>query len=863
MMIWNKDRGPLCRTVLICAVLVAVSVQPAVAARRTGQPAVSARRPDGPAQLRVRGHVLDGGGSPLPGAEVLLVESGSGLVRYGTSTDTAGAFLLEPVAAGRYTLRVLYLGYATVERAVLASVEDPEDLTIRLSRRAVEHPEAVVTGHRSVARLTPVTMTALDRATLSRQPQMKDLPAHLATLPSITMYSENGNGIGYSYLRMRGFGQRRLAVAINGIPQNDPEEFNVFWINFFDLDGVIDDIQVQRGAGSSFYGPAAIGGAINIRSMPYRPKPYAQLETGAGAFGTRRASIALNSGLLADRWVAFGRVSRLVSDGYRNWSWTEFWRLFGGVTRYGDRSTLTLQAYGGPQRDGLAYIGIPKEANRSAVDDGFGGTIDRRSNYSELTRDVEQFNQPHVELHHSLKLGDRADLNQSLFWIKGEGYFDFDGSFRSAAYLRLPDAFTPDRDQPLYVARPDVGVLFRAYLDQWQVGWQPSVTIRHALGESRIGGEVRLHRSLRWGRVQESDGIPEEFVGADSDYRVYGFRGEKSIQSVYVSHLYRPSEHLAVQADAQLTHRRYRVYEEAFFGTEFSKSYLFLNPRLGVTLFPEQPLSAYASLALANREPRMKTLYDGEEAGSGLGPQFEQNADGGLDTSSPFVRAERLIDFELGGTWKGERAFLTSNVFIMAFRNEIVPSGVLDQFGVPRTGNAARSRHAGLELDGGIRLAPGLDATANATFSRNRFREFTEFVTLPDFSTSSLDRAGRTIAGFPAQMANLGLTAVRAGITGSAFVTLMGRQFIDNSNATQPDGSSDRGLQVDPYQLVSVTIRYDLPETSPLAGLQASLDINNIFDARVLTFGNSGFGAPQFYPAATRHVYLGLRYVVR
>jgi len=599
--------------------------------------------------------------------------------------------------------------------------------------------------------------------------------------------------------------------------------------------------------------------------MPYRPNPYAKFETGAGAFGTRRASVALNSGLLADRWVVFGRVSRLVSDGYRNWSWSEFWRVFGGVTRYGNRSTLTLQAYGGPQKDGLAYIGIPKGANSEEVADGFGGTVNRRSNASEFTQDVEEFHQPHVELHHSLRLSDSWDLNQSLFWIKGEGFFDFDGSFRSANYLRLPAGFTAagEEDAPLYLARPDVGVLFRAYLDQWQIGWQPSLTFRHGRGQTRVGGELRLHRSLRWGRVQESSGISQEFVGADADYRVYSFRGEKVIRSVYMSHLYRPTEDLAIQADAQLTHRTYRIYEEEFFGTEFSKSYVFVNPRLGVTVFPEQPVSVYASIALANREPRMKTLYDGEEAGSGLGPQFGLAPGGRIDTDSPFVDAERLIDLELGGTWRGSRGFMTGNVFLMAFQDEIVPSGVLDQFGVPRTGNAPRSKHSGVELDVGLRILPGLDFKGNATFSRNVFNEFTEFVTLPDFSTAPADRSGNTIAGFPSQLANLGVTFSRAGFSGSFFASLVGRQFIDNSNGTQPGGSPDKGLEVDPYHLVNATFRYDFPAESRLGGLRVIIDVNNLLDQKVLTFGNVGFGTPQFYPAATRHAYVGLQYLIR
>jgi iron complex outermembrane receptor protein len=784
------------------------------------------------------------------------------MLRYGTVTSADGKFNLGAVMPGSYVLEASFLGYASQIRTV--AVEGSLDLDLVLSSQAVSYPGVVVTGQRARPQLTPVTASSLDKEDLDRLPEMKDMPAHLSTLPSITHYSENGNGVGYSYLRMRGFGQRRLAVSINGIPQNDPEEFNVFWINFFDIQGVIDDVQVQRGAGSSFYGPAAIGGAINIRSMPYRPNPFARLELGGGAFNTRRASVSVNSGLLADRWVAFGRLSRLESDGYRDWSWTEFWRFFAGVTRYGERSTLTIQAYGGPQKDGLAYVGIPKAANTAEVDDGFGGTIDRKYNYSSFNNEVEDFHQPHVEIHHNLAVRDGLDFNQSLFWIKGVGYFDFDGSFRSADYLRLPAGFVPtgQEAEPLYVSRPDASVLFRAYLDQWQVGWQPSLTVQHGASETKVGAEARLHRSLRWGRTQASTAIPAEFIG-DADYRVYSVRGEKAIQSLWASHLARPSDRVAVQADLQVTHRRYRIFDEAFFGTEFGKSYVFVNPRIGVTFNPEKARSAYVSLAFANREPRMKTLYDGEEAGAGFVPQFGLNTDGSLNTDEPWVKPERLIDLEAGGTLRAERAYVNANVFVMAFQDEIVPSGKLDQFGVPRTGNADRTRHVGLEVDGGVRLAPGLDLSGNVTLSRNRFTDFTEYVTLGDFSSVPADRSGNTIAGFPARLANLALTGTRHGLTATAFAQFVGAQNVDNSNGTNPDGSANDELITDAYKMINLSLRYDFPAGGRLEGLQAVLDLNNVLDEKVLMFGNPGFGAPQFFPAATRHAYLGIRYTLQ
>jgi len=807
----------------------------------------------------VEGVVVDEHGQPLVAASVVLLDEASGGQRYGTATDGDGRFVLENVRPGGYQLVVTYIGFAAFQRRIVVPEGVPFVIRVTLSAQALPQQEVVVTAMRARERLTPITFSNLTGRDLEEQPAMKDLPVHLARLPSVTYYSENGNGIGYTTMQMRGFGQRRVAVAINGIPQNDPEEHNVFWINFFDIEGAIQDVQVQRGAGASFYGSTGIGGAVNIVAMPYKPYPYATAQVGYGAFDTQRYTLEANTGLLADRYVVFGRLSRLRSDGYRNWSWTEFWRFFAGVTRYGERHTLTLQAYGGPQRDGLAYIGIAKADN----DDEEA----RRTNFSSFTHDVEDFHQPHVELMHDWRIDGKRAFHQTLYWIRGVGYFDFDGTFRSADYLRLPDGWgglsADDRAQPLFITAPDVSVLFRAFLDQWQVGWQPRLSYTHATGETTFGAEARLHRSLRWGRVQESAGLPAERVGSNNDVRVYSVRGEKIITALYSSHLFRPVERLAVQADLQLTWRQYRIFDEAFFGNAFSVPYLFVNPRLGVTLNPEQPLRAYLSLALANREPRMKTLYDGEEAGAGFQPQFDREADGTFDYDAPFVGPEQLIDVELGGGLTRTRYRVAANVFFMDFRDEIVPSGGLDQFGVPRTGNAERTRHIGLEVEAAVRLAPGLDLRGNATISRNRFVRFKEFVTLPDFSVVEQERDGNPIAGFPERVANLGLTYRLAGLTAGLNVKYAGKQYIDNAGGLDLDGTPNEALEVDPYALVDASIQYEFSPQSALRGLRLALDVNNVLDDKVLLFGNVGFGAPQFFPTATRHAFFSVRYTVR
>ena len=143
-------------------------------------------------------------------------------------------------------------------------------------------PPVVVTATQAHERETPVTFTDLKHRDI-----LSDIPCRmsrslLSELPSITTYSENGNGIGYNYVNLRGFDQRRISVMVNGIPQNDPEDHNVYWIDFPDLMASTDLIQVQRGAGSAFYGPAAIGGSINLVTNPFSGRRASSLESSFG-----------------------------------------------------------------------------------------------------------------------------------------------------------------------------------------------------------------------------------------------------------------------------------------------------------------------------------------------------------------------------------------------------------------------------------------------------------------------------------------------------------------------------------------------------------------------------------------------------
>jgi iron complex outermembrane receptor protein len=832
-----------------------------------------------PSPATLAGQVVSSTGTPLPGANVVLRSPETGRRRHGTSTDSTGAFALSRVAPGRYRLTVSFVGYAArTERLTLTAGQIVRD-TVALRRRALAQNQITVTTRRAEPRLDPVTVSNLTTAEIDRRLGVKDVPSLLESTPSTTFHSQNGNGIGYSTLRIRGFDQRRLAVSINGVPQNDPEDFNVFWANLYGLQSSIEDIQIQRGAGSSQYGSVGIGGAINIVTDPFEPVPYLRVRTGTGSFDTQRYSVTANSGLLGDRYVLNARVSRVTSNGYRRNAWAEFNRFFGGLARYGDRSTLKVQAFAGVQQDGLAFSGIPKAANDN--EDA------RRQNSSAASDDQEWFHPPQVHLTHEWEVSPHWTLDQTAFWIKGRGYFDTGASLRSANFLRLPDESgdpltidgTEITGDDLQDSVSDFGaeaddVIQRGWLDQHQFGWIPTVIYDDGPTETTLGIEARLHRSRRWGHVKQIDEETIQNATFGEDRRLWDAQAEKIIASAFASHRFRPLDPLSVTADLQLTWRRYRLYDEKTFGREnrrshqFEVPYVFLNPRLGATLYPDQPLSAYASVALAHREPRRTQLYDISNGPAGAVPQFERRAGGSIIEDEPLIEPERLVDVEVGGSWERDPFRVSANLFWMEFWDEIVPSGAVNEIGQPRTGNADRSRHVGLELDGTARLLPGWTVSGNAMLARTRLVDFTEFKTI-DGTTRALERDGNPIAASPEQLATLRTAYEWRGLTTALNVKAVGKQYVDNSGGTSASVNNgdlvfeeSNDLVVDPYALLGASVTYEAPSASPFDGLEAQLTAENLLDSHVLQHGFQGVGGPRFYPAATRNVFVELRYTL-
>lgn len=713
----------------------------------------------------------------------------------------------------------------------------------------------VVTATQARERESPVTFSNLTAQNIRERYSVQDIPVLLSELPSITTYSENGNGIGYNYINLRGFDQRRLSVMINGVPQNDPEDHNVYWIDFPDLLASTDNVQIQRGAGSEFYGPPAIGGSVNIVTNPFGRQPGIVLETMAGfqqfsdssrslALNTRKYGVSFTSGLVGGEYMFHGRLGRITSDGYRTNSWVDLTSYFFGAIRFDRNMTTRVHFFGGPIQDGLAYDGLPKFVNSNPVlrrqNVVAGWTADTSGNgysYVQFRRpqEVESFSQPHVELINDWHLSPDITLHNTLFYYTGDGYFDYDASWADTSMLRIGYRYG------IPAAANPTNALVRAFVGNTQMGWLPRVDIDHGTGNLTVGAELRIHRSTHWGKIQYAEGLPANF---DPDYHFYEFNGGKDIGSLYAHELYHIDGRTTVMADLQLAYDRYILRNEKYLGNNFRVPYLFLNPRIGVNKNFDDEWSAYFSVAYTSREPQLTNLYEAESSWLGEIPQFKTDTTGGrsvYDFSEPLVKPEQLFDVELGTRYASSSAQWSATAYWMEFTHELVKSGRVDIFGQPVAGNADRTRHIGIELEGAVSLTDMLTLSGNFTVSRNKIISAVSYDVAPP---AILD--GNPIAGFPDVLGNIRLIWRDNALTASIMGKYIGPFHTDNFNneANTTDGAV----------VFNGEIVYALPQVGGV-GVTLRGEVRNIFNALYLAGGEGS----TFFPAAERNFLIGLQ----
>ncbi len=810
----------------------------------------------------IQGIVLDKeSGIPLSNANIVLESE----TTIGTSTDIDGKFTLTADLNLSDNIIISYVGYKTLVTAIsrleyifsLPATDENAIYLFNLEKKIIPSQTVLVEATVGKLGITPLAFDQIKRKEIEKNYTVYDIPKYLSNLPSTTFYSESGNGIGYNYLSIRGFDQRRITVSINGIPQNDPEDHNVYWLDFPDLLASTELIQVQRGAGSGVFGYPAIGGSINLIMSSFSNKPKIELSASYGSYVTKKYSAAFSSGLIDDKYSVYAKLGKIMSAGYKNFTWVNFNSYYLSAVRYDKNFTTQLNFFGGPISDGLGYTGVAKfavkdkelrKANYSyweADESEYTYTLNRR------TDEIENFSQPHYELLNEWKINEDLKFNSALFLVMGDGFFDYDGSWSVfyEDYFRLNENGFDTSFAP-------TNALIRAKVENTQYGWIPRFSLNHANGVLFFGTGLRKHYSIHWGSINYAENLPP---GVTKDYRYYFYRGGKDIVSAFVHESYNLNKYFNFVGELQFAYHNYKLHDEKYVGTSFNVDNFFINPRFGINYKPISSLNFYFSFSRVSREPRLKEYYDAAESSSGELPQFEVNPDGSYNFNNPLTRPETMNDFELGVSLNEENFLVSLNLFYMLFNDEIVKQGQVDRFGQPVTGNVDRTVHLGAELTALAKLFNDkFEIFGNATASRNTIEEGKFFIDSDDF----IDLNGNRITGFPDFLANFGISYNDFGLYLRLTGKYVGEFFSDNYDKNlalynqQFTGFTDYSDNLNEAYFVSdFFASYEFPFIDSQTPWKVYLQVNNIFDNLYSAYAIG----KEFFPAAERNWLAGIQ----
>ena len=794
-----------------------------------------------PAQV-IRGYVKDSQTKePLAGATIVLKESG----RY-SITDESGYFLFNQLNDGNYEAEVRFIGYKSNQ---VSLATDEKDWIIILLEEDVQVTDQVIVSATRVDGKSPTTFTTLNKVALQKQNFGQDLPIALNWTPSLVTTSDAGAGVGYTGLRIRGSDATRINVTINGIPVNDSESQGVFWVNTPDLASSTQSVQVQRGVGTSTNGAGAFGASVNLQTNTRNDVAYADLINSFGSFNTRRHTISLGTGLINDRFVFDGRISQINSDGYidRASSDLKSYYLSGGF--YGKKTMIKAIVFGGKEITYQSWYGVPESRLNNdpaamletAATEGWNQeqtdnllSSGRTFNIYTYDNQVDNYAQDHYQLHFSHRITEPLSVNAALHYTYGRGFYEefrYDDEFEN---YELSDVVIEGET----ISSTDL--VRRRWLDNDFYGVTYSINYEKGKLNSILGGAWNEYDGDHFGQITWAQVSP-----VPKDYQYYFNNGKKSDFTIYWKNNYQLTEKITGFVDLQYRRVSYLASgkENKQFDFSVNEQFNFFNPKLGLTYVASDEQQWYASYAIGNREPVRNDFID---APSGTKP-----------------KPETLLNVEAGWRFRKNNLILNVNYYLMNYKNQLVPTGELNDVGAIVRTNVDNSYRTGVEVEGSIRFSSRILWNANVTLSQNKIRNFNEVTydygtNFDEFSEVVTTYSNSDISFSPNVIVGSGLLYVPIKNMEVGLLTkYVGKQFLDNT--------SNAGRSIDSYFTNDIRLTYSV-KPAFMRELSLSLLANNIFNtlysSNGYTYGYLG-GATEYrqnfyYPQAGRNYLLML-----
>ncbi len=609
---------------------------------------------------------------------------------------------------------------------------------------------------------TPVAYTDIRKEEIKGVNLGKDIPQILSMTPSVTMSSDAGTGIGYTGIHVRGTDPTRINITANGIPMNDAESSQLYWVNLGDFASSVETMQIQRGVGTSTNGAGAFGATINMQTENIGMKPYGGIDFSAGSYGTHKETFRFSTGLLSNRWGFQGRLSNIASDGYINRASTRLQSYFLQGGYFGDNTIVKLITFNGKERTYMAwdYASKADMEKYGRTYNPSGAYTDAEGNTAYYKDQTDNYHQQHYQLILNQKLSRAWNLNAAIHYTRGDGYYE-QYKTQQKLYKYLLESTLGSKSD----------LVRRKMMENDFYGIVASVNYAHDKMAANIGGAWNKYDGDHFGRVI----WVRNYAGnIDPLHRYYDNNAKKTDGNIYAKMSYDFMPGLTGYADLQYRHVNYRMKgsSQEFDGDknqipfDLDKSYDFFNPKFGLhyTFMPRH--TVYASYAIAHKEPTRNDFEDMMAESRQVVPQ-----------------SERLNDLEIGYKYTGEMFSAGINFYHMAYDNQFVLTGAQDSNGEMVARNIKDSYRTGVEVMAALRPFEGFTWDINATWSKNRAKHMNLTVLDPEtWAEKTVDVGTTHLAYSPDWIVNNRFSYEYKGWQASLTSKFISEQYMTNSD---------------------------------------------------------------------------------
>ena len=678
----------------------------------------------------------------------------------------------------------------------------------------VQNLEEVIVSSVRVKDNIPIAFNNVSKEEISKRNLGQDIPILLNFLPNVVTTSDAGAGIGYTGIRIRGVNSQSTNVTINGIPYNDAESLGTFWVDLPDFSSSVENLQVQRGIGTSVNGSSAFGASINILTDKISQNPYFESANTIGSFNTVKNNFRFSTGLLNETIEFSGRLSKIDSDGYIDRASSDLKSYFLQLSYKKNKTLLKFLNFGGHEITYQAWNGIDLqtlENNRTYNPSGLYYDLNGEERFHE--NEVDNYKQDHFQFHWTQSFSENLSSNLGLNLTNGRGYYE------------------------QYNENGSEDFITRKWLDnQFYV---INYTLNYLKNNNNIifGSTYSEYDGDHFGETiwsQNSGDI--EFTDL-----FYNGNGLKKDFSNFIKSIYQISNDVSIYADLQLRNIDYQTTGSTSNIDQLvvDKKCSFFNPKAGLNYDINQKNKIYFSLSKAHREP---TRSD-----------FENNIN---------IQPEELIDYELGWKYNAEKFFFNSNLYYMGYKNQLVLTGALDDVGSPIRENSGKSYRMGIELESVYKATNKLNISANISLSENKNVDYKT-----NYNGVITDWGDTDISFSPNVISSAGIQFIASqDLTLTLLNKFVGNQYMSNTESTISKLSS--------YSTTDLNILYKIKSTGYFSEIIFTAMLNNIFNKEYVSNGyyytyDDTWSDPNiittiegtgYYPQAKRNFLLGLTF---